>query len=110
MSDAVPFSKQTCDNCPLPAKVRALGEEVADVKLDVMRAITELRAETSLLKEAFGGHIKSLTNVILRFNSKLEHARASMDELTTGLSELGVGVKINMKRRASRRGGNRVNR
>lgn len=101
MSDVAQLHEQVCDDCRLPAKVFELGQEVDSIRADLREAITELRAETSRLNEIFAGHIRSLTEVTLRFNAQLEHARASMDELTTGLAELGVSVKMNMKRRAS---------
>jgi hypothetical protein len=100
MTDAI--QHDACGPCPLPDRVSALESEVAAVRGVMTDAVSELRTETARLNDVFGSHIKALAEVIMRFNAQLEHARLSMSELTTGLAELGVSVKANMKRRTMR--------
>lgn len=88
--------------CSLPDRVSALEAEAIAVRKVMTDAVSELRTETARLNDVFGSHIKALAEVIMRFNAQLEHARLSMSELTTGLAELGVSVKANMKQRTLR--------
>jgi hypothetical protein len=83
--------------------VSKIERDVAVVRADLGDVTAELRAEAQRLNSAISGHIKNLAGVIVRFTSKLDHANTSMDELLTGMSELGASVKANIKRRNSRR-------
>lgn len=91
---------EPCDDCSLNMRLVELGHEVLVIKEDLHDVSKELRGDIGRMNETMSVHMTNLANLILRFNSKLDHADQSMQELLTGLSELGITVKTNMTRRA----------
>lgn len=102
MSDAA-HMEMLCEDCGLSIRIDSLESDVEEIKSEIKCAIAELRAETAKLTDVFGGHIRSLAEVIMRFDAKIDHAKTAMDELTIGLAEIGISVRANMRNRTSRK-------